>query len=199
MIYVLLVLVLLLASLVLLPIGVELDYSERGRRWAIWWLGLTIPLPGSLKWLSRNLEARVNARVVCRTRPVTVKSERLSLVERIEALVNDARWGADAFRRGIETLRAVNRSMRIDVQRFEVTVATSNPAMTGFVYGMMWAYAGAAPISWPLNLDADFTRMEPKVSFRVRVSVTVIKTFPAIWRLAWFSMSGRNRPRNKSN
>lgn len=186
MIYVLVIILLLLSSVLILPVGVELDYSERGRRWRIVWMGFHIPVPAIVKRWAQSLEEKVRKRIHLIPGRRTRTGERRSLSEISQNFVEQMRENVELFRRGIDTLRAMSRHVRIHVHRLDVTVATPDPALTGFSYGMMYAFAGAVSPSLPLRAAVDFTRESPKVDFRVEVKLTLIKIIPAAIRFARF-------------
>ncbi len=185
MIYVLLALLALLAMLLLLPVGVVLDYSERGRRWFVVWLGLRIPVSGMVKNVFNRLkddgkEKRGGEEAGERHGFPKVK-------EMVQAMTSNVRM----FKRGLDTIRSISRHIRITVHRLDVVVATPNPALTGFAYGMTQAFGYAFAGSIPWHSEPEFLLEKPSLSFRVEVSATPIKVLPAMLRFLRFMAKRR--------
>lgn len=197
MIYVLVIILMLLSSVLIFPVGVELDYSERGRRWRIVWMGFHIPVPAIVKRWAQSLEEKVRKRIHLIPGRRTRGAGRRSFGEITQTFVEEMRENVELFRRGLDTLRAMSRHVRIYVRRLDVTVATPDPALTGFSYGMMYAFAGAVSPSLPLRAAVEFTRESPKVDFRVELKLTLIKIIPAAVRFARFLYSKREQDDNK--
>jgi hypothetical protein len=194
MIYLVLILLFLMASLLVFPIGVELDYSERGRRWYVLWMWLHIPVPGLAKRLGRSWRMKRG----WKQRMKGDAEERQSFGRKISDFVERMRGGVQMFEVGLQTLRSATRHLMIRVHRLHVVLATPNPALTGISYGMMCAFGGAFATAWPIVIEPDFTRMTSEVSFRVEARVTVIKVVPAAWRF-WRKFRSRKRLNDRRN
>ena len=191
MIYVLLILLFLLASVLLLPIGIELDYSERGRRWAIVWLGMRIRVPSPFKRTLDLLKDDVEAREPASPQRDQTLTEEFEAEERftvptLDEVLHAMSTGLRAFEHGVDLIRSLSRHLRVRVHRLDVQVASPNPALTGFSYGMLCAFGSAYPMAIPWTVGVDFTETRPAVSFRVSVKITLIKIIPAIYRFVRF-------------
>jgi hypothetical protein len=194
MIYLLLVLFFLLASLLVFPIGVELDYSARGRRWYVVWLWLHIPVPEFAQRMLQSKRKKGEGKQRARKDAEETK-ERRAYGQTISDVVEGMRGGVQMFESGLQTLRSVTHHVRIRVHRLNVILATPNPALTGISYGMMCAFGGALALSWPIVIEPDFTRTTSEVSFRVEARITVIKIMPAAWK---FLRTSRGRRRQRT-
>ena len=200
MIYALLILLSLLAALLLLPIGIELDYSEQGRRWALVWAGIRIRIASPFK------RAFVLLREKAETADGQGKGETAADDEQTEGVVAPSlrevaqlmSTGIRAFERGVDLVRSFSRHLRVRVHRLEVRVATPDPALTGCGYGMLCAFGSAYATQTPWTIDVDFRETKPAVSFRVSVMIQPVKMMPAIYRVAKFAVRqhwGRSRRR----
>ena len=192
MIYALAILVLLFASVFFMPVGVELDYSERGRKWYVWWMGLSVPVSAAVEQVVQRLISRRNEKPRRETQVEKEESEPPSFFDTFTSTIEGMQQGAKVFWPGIKTLRRMKRHVHVRVRRMEVVIASPNPALTGFSYGMMWAFAGAVPWNWPVQAGVDFAQTSPKVNFRIRLSaVPVSLLWPAglfIWK-SWIKKS----------
>ncbi len=177
MIYLLLILVFLLSSFVVFPIGVGLDYSDHGRKWYVVWMWMHIPVPAFVRRMTRKEEKRL-------LKEPEEADAGQSVFLMIRNMAESMRGGREAFESGLAALRAVTHQLKIHVLRLNVVVATPNPALTGFAYGMAWAGIGAFAPPWPGSMDVDFTRTTPKVDFQLEARITLITLVPAFWRLA---------------
>ena len=205
MIYVLLTLLVLLALLLLLPIGLELDYSERGKRWCVVWLGLRIPVPGIARRVEALLRDEDGGNETQRRKET--KTQRVEAIgESIESpkvgdIVRSITSNVQMFRRGLDAIRSISRHIHVKVHRLDMVVATPNPALTGFAFGMTQAFGHAFAGNLPWHTEPEFGQEEPSVSFRVEVSVTPIMMVPPILRFARHAAkrrAARFRRRNKA-
>lgn len=190
MIYVLLGLLVLLATLLLSPVGVELDYSERGRKWYAVWLGLHIPVSSFAKRVMNLLKDDDGEEKIRRYEDTKKQradeAEEGRAIPKLGELVETMTSNLHAFERGLDVIRSISHHIRIHVHRLDVVVATPNPALTGFAYGMTQAFGFAFAPNIPWTAEVDFMREQPSLSFRVEVSVTPIKVLPPALRLLRF-------------
>jgi hypothetical protein len=185
MIYVLIALLVLLALFLLLPLGVELDYSERGRKWFVVWLGLRVPVPG----IARRVDDLFKHHKADDGGEDTGEQESEKWRARHEfskagELVRTMTSNVQKFQSGLDTVRSISRHIHVKVHRLDMVVATPNPALTGFAYGMTQALGYAIGANVPWHAEPDFEQAEPALSMRVEVSVTPIMMIQPALRFA---------------
>ena len=193
MIYLLLAFLLLLGSILLLPIGLEWDYSERGGKWAVVWLGMRIgvtPVWRRVFTLFGSREGETAQKPARRKeqRAEATREERTAETTSVRDIVEMMTSGVQAFQHGVEVLRSFGHHLKIKVHRLEIVVATPNPALTGFAYGLAYAVGSGFASSVPWTLVPEFTLTRPAISFRVEASITLIKVIPSILRLTGFAI-----------
>lgn len=184
MIYVLLVLFVLFAALLLLPVGVVLDYSERGRRWFVVWLGLRIPVPGMARKVEELLRANEAKKSEKAEKRKSESQEEHGEFPKVGEIMHSMTSNVHMFQYGLGMVRSISRHIHVKVHRLDMVVATQNPALTGFAYGMTQAFGYAFAGNIPWHAEPDFVLEEPSLSFRVEVSATPIMVFAPMLRFA---------------
>jgi hypothetical protein len=79
-------------------------------------------------------------------------------------------FGVQDLRAGGKALRKVVRSLRIRIHQLDVTIATSDPAMTGILFGSACAVVATVSASKRIHVTADFTRNSPEFAYRIEFS-----------------------------
>ena len=185
MIYVLLILIGLIGLVLLAPIGLEVDYSGDRKRWAIVWLGLRFPIRVSFRKAIRLMQDEASPPA----EPEPTKHEETETESAgfpsLDSIIELMRTGVQAFHRGIDVLRSFHRHTKVIVHQFDVVTATPNPALTGFAYGMAYAFGSAFAPSVPWTVAADFTATRPSLHFRVEVRIVPIRVLPSLLRMGW--------------
>lgn len=150
---------LIIIAVLVLPLGAGVKSSANGRKWYIIIAALRLPLPDKL--LGR-LAGRVR-RTASETTVETTSAE-----PRRKITLHDLRraWG-----KAVWFLRAIH----IRVRKLHLTVASPDPALTGFAYGMASAVQGIVPSRWPFSFDVDFLRSTPKLDYHVKITVIPIR------------------------
>jgi hypothetical protein len=196
--YLLIIFLLLAVSAVFFPIGVGLDYSRRGRKWTVIWMGIRVPVPHVAKKLSHRIVMSVRKRLKLRQWSSDSEEDHRSAVEKVQDFIEAAGRSADMLRESMSALGRMSHHLHIRLRRMNVTIASANPALTGFSYGVMCAFAGALPSSWQIHADPDFVSTTPRVSFRVEVVITPFRLLPDAIRFMGQVVRKRrsSRPRN---
>jgi hypothetical protein len=84
-------------------------------------------------------------------------------------LISEIGWS-----RLFAAVRSGVQGVRVRVHKFEVTIATPDPALTGMLYGLSFATAGMAP-RFLSGIDCDFTAARPRANLKVDVVVIPLK------------------------
>jgi hypothetical protein len=154
----------------ILPCGAGLRSVPGKRTWSIILMGIAVPVPRRI--LSR-IERALHRKLVAPAKPSPAEvretvedwqstADRLRIAWRLMGLA----WGAR---------RWFFRAIRFRVKRFDLTVASPDPALTGFAFGMACAVQSMLPSTWPATVRVDFDRQSPQLSYDV--SLTIIPLY----------------------
>jgi hypothetical protein len=85
------------------------------------------------------------------------------------------------------SLWRIVRSVRIRIHRFDLVIATNDPAQTGVLYGSACAISSTLILNRNVHVTADFTRTTPDLAYRVEFSfipwVLLLHTFQSLFTL----------------
>jgi len=161
---------LLIITLLVLPAGIEFEQESGRKRRRLILGGLRLPVP---KLLARRSKER-------KRRP----RKRWSWSE-VEPLLHEL--SEDDLRSAWKSTRGLFSCVRIRIHRLAVNVATPNPALTGFAYGMAWASLGSMGMPRQVTFEPDFTHTRPQTDYRVELSarpaLVIVHGVLALWRL----------------
>ena len=154
-----------LLALLLAPWGVEVSSIGGVRRFRLIAAGLRVSFPlrpsGSIR--SANPGEPHHPPAPTDRSPDHNFSEWLEVAREIE-------WS-----RLLRALRTQVRSVRIRIRRFDLIIATPDPALTGISYGLAVAGVSLAPALSAASLVADFESVRPRADFRMDVTVIPLR------------------------
>ncbi len=185
MIYILLILIGLLGLILLTPIGLEVSFTRDRTRWAIVWLRLRFPIRVSFRKAIRLLQNSESPTSMPEPQQSEAAKTGKTGFPSFDDIIEIMKTGVQGFHRGVDVLRSFHHHVKVIVYRFDVVAATPNPALTGFAYGMAYAFGSAFAPSVPWTVAADFTATRPSLHFRVEVRIVPIRVLPSLLRMGW--------------
>jgi hypothetical protein len=168
MLWFLAIAILCLCAVLVLPAGIEIESAGTVKRRRLILAGLRFPLPWRWARKSRVKRLRISA------------GWDMEFVTRLASELDE-----DDLRAAWKSARGLFGCARVRVHRLALHVASPDPALTGFAYGMAWAGLGAMGIPQQVSVDADFTQTRPRAEFRIELSARPARVLYEMMRALW--------------
>jgi hypothetical protein len=166
------VILLLGLAILALPFGAGLKSESGKRKWFAIIMGIRIPVPD-------RLIAVIGTRIrKAPGKPAATTSRRAC--ERILRQQEQPLKPPELlriFRRVWGSMRWFLKGFRLRVRRFDLTVASPDPAWTGMAYGLACAVQSVLPRRWPVRIGVDFNRESPVMAYHLELTAIPMYLF----------------------
>jgi hypothetical protein len=149
-----------------LPFGAGLKSEQGKQTWYIILMGLRICVP--------YRAIAITSRWIHKTPSKPVKPKSKEAVERLARKPKQPgkyTLSLHALQTAWGTMRWFLKRFHFRLRRFDLTVASPDPALTGMAYGLACAVQSVLPSRWPISIGVDFNRETPELAFHVELTV----------------------------